>query len=1034
MKLLLLLAWLVVVVLASHVAAASAAFRPIPMVRYVATLPAKMDDFVIHSKTGDIACVSSENNKLYVFLRKNILANKTRTPDYQVDLGQAPSTIAFKRYKKMSYYGILSKKNSTFSIFNADDLTRVKTDTLGGEKSSSIKDMESAPKLISSLYTKDPFFYYGFSGKNRDLSSGAYDLRKMKDYPFPRTASQSSVLVRAISADGQTLFAENRDSMLYAESPTSIWDWSSSSTKPPFKRHCGDPPGGSDRWSPVTDPFNKYVTHGVCYTQVYEQHQDDSSYSRCTMVANLKFAPECFATVEPLLFGFKYSQSYDRPQTEIIAASYDSFRAVGGENLTIPSAFLRPISEAYQKGSRKRIKMMVNDVFSELVLAHSDRIGVVSYGCFKDLAAGLTKSILHNLSVNSTVFLVGKGQQLAQFHVHKSVTLDLGNLPSGARFDTKTQQLQWEPAREQVGSYPVEAKLMTGDGNTCSVGFYLNVSSPFYELPAAASALAVTDDESMAAVLQIDKNNATVSLFQLENKVQLTEKSFNFSLDKHIDFGGNHVIVSKYSPSKSTDKDSELSVYAFGLPSLDLVQTISISWSKRDYPPSLKVERNLLFVLTLSDRMRPYYIYNLTDMKPLDKNFAQPTWPSKPLLEGTEVNGILFNYLKTEAKLVLSPGQFVITAKPFSQYGNNYDIQRQSWLHEVHGRGGQYDYNRQGVYAIPGAEMFVQVEWKKVTVEGIRGETVTRYHVPQALQGRVLVYDMASSAIDDFAFVQSAMVDGDRLVVAKDHGIYIAHGNQLFSHSFTSPAVVIKTSLHFEARQTHFRIPREGKTQLVHHVSGGEGPYEVFDDLGLEGDIISVDEDSGTVTVSGARLFNNATETLVQFGLKKGLATVRAASLKEFPPWNRLPTVDQQPSPKSIPVGFPIFLRAVDRKGETAILRYFVYSEVFYDEVAPLIRKAQSGEKDEDDIDVVDKEEPSTNEDDDFVLNHVQKLDALVRVLIIALVVVIFVLILLVAIVAYKLTRSAATALPATHETDGLVKIAEAVVIEDHEI
>ena len=100
-----------------------------------------------------------------------------------------------------------------------------------------------------------------------------------------------------------------------------------------------------------------------------------------------------------------------------------------------------------------------------------------------------------------------------------------------------------------------------------------------------------------------------------------------------------------------------------------------------------------------------------------------------------------------------------------------------------------------------------------------------------------------------------------------------------------------------------------------------------------------MNETAGVVSVDGNAFATKAVSKIVASGIAKGLAVVRSASLKLVEPWSNL--LDDE-KPTGIPVSLPIFLRAVDSKGQWAKIRYYVYSDVPYDEVAPLIRKVKS--------------------------------------------------------------------------------------------
>lgn len=178
--------------------------------------------------------------------------------------------------------------------------------------------------------------------------------------------------------------------------------------------------------------------------------------------------------------------------------------------------------------------------------------------------------------------------------------------------------------------------------------------------------------------------------------------------------------------------------------------------------------------------------------------------------------------------------------------------------------------------------------------------------------------------------------------------------------------------------------------------------------------------------------------------MAKGIAEVRAASLKAIEPWSKLP---EREKPTGVPVAFPISLRAVDRNGASTIIQYFVYSDVSYDKVAPLISEALKKKEPTDDREGSDgdgdesKDEAKTGQGtvrngpksegvmrDGLKLDD--ELDETVKLLLLALVVLIFILLVLMAFLLYKMIKKDTVVVEA-EEVDGLVKVSSATVCNE---
>jgi len=361
----------------------------------------------------------------------------------------------------------------------------------------------------------------------------------------------------------------------------------------------------------------------------------------------------------------------------------------------------------------------------------------------------------------------------------------------------------------------------------------------------------------------------------------------------------------------------------------------------RHIPPSLWKLHQQENCLSIEEAHFRTVVYNLTDFDRLQEDIpygisslSTSGSPSgMPYMEGRLEKGILYNDTATaEPRLVVDGGSFSLNPT------KTYDVNLRQWLQQV----PNIQVNQGSVWELSGTGILVQLQWS--IGGGYMGS-------PKIDTATLFVFDRAGNLLENFVFIK-VRTDPMRQrsnanVVVKNQTLHVVYRSTIYLWTYNQAVPQINnTAFHFEPQQDAFRIDPE-TTILSHRIIGGTPPYAVFQDrVAVCGNcktndkylgIAAVDEATGSVTIDGAKLAQSALNFLVEVGDAKGLAELRQASLRTIEPWSNLPAGEK---PAGIPVAFPISLRAVDRKGLDAYLRYFVYSDVPYTTIAPLITKA----------------------------------------------------------------------------------------------
>ena len=221
----------------------------------VVTLPSAMSDIAINPKTGDLATVDPKTNRAYLF-REAAISGEKAVAAGNVQLGNAPMSIAYKRYGEMEIYVAVCAEDSHMYVIDAKNFAIVKKIPLAS------KDIL---QVLSSSNPKDPFVYY-----TQRSSICVVDLRNMTDLGIVLSDPTNCM----ISPDGRFVYSGDSGAV---KMTNSFRD-----NKPTFVRKPN--PDRARRGVFLPGPFGKFTaSNQFVFTQGLEKS-----------VAKLEFTPLCF--------------------------------------------------------------------------------------------------------------------------------------------------------------------------------------------------------------------------------------------------------------------------------------------------------------------------------------------------------------------------------------------------------------------------------------------------------------------------------------------------------------------------------------------------------------------------------------------------------------------------------------------------------------------------------------------------------------------------------------------------------------------
>lgn len=203
--------------------------------------------------------------------------------------------------------------------------------------------------VFSSRNKDDPFLYYNFNSDYESLLA-AVDLRSMTDVGKISLGSRSWIRGNAaVSADGTVMYAS--DYSFASFQMTSAW----SAEKPIFEQIPIDDRDREDNCIP--DPFDNYTAIGYGVYPKYLNLTAVGDFNTIQPILKLDFAPACFATSQPLVFGFPRVRnddddwSFDSKATPkaVTAVQYGSFDSTNVD-LMVPDGLLSPVNVAVPRG------------------------------------------------------------------------------------------------------------------------------------------------------------------------------------------------------------------------------------------------------------------------------------------------------------------------------------------------------------------------------------------------------------------------------------------------------------------------------------------------------------------------------------------------------------------------------------------------------------------------------------------------------------------------------------------------------------
>ena len=321
-------------------------------------------------------------------------------------------------------------------------------------------------------------------------------------------------------------------------------------------------------------------------------------------------------------------------------------------------------------------------------------------------------------------------------------------------------------------------------------------------------------------------------------------------------------------------------------------------------------------------------------------------------VEGFLKKGILYDHLdRSKELLVLDPGPFFVGSISFQDAANNgrYYIDEPiaykspyQFLHAINNPTGQQ------MMEVPGSGVMVVYEL---------GRHVYNNEGFQIQNSTLTVIDHNGHVLEKGTFFSHRFgrneqrhysYNENRPVVSPDGELFVGFSNRVYRWKWDGrvDSKPEAKGFHFVDQQSKFYIsPSATKVELPFELKGGVGPFDLYLQYStnynsdLLKSLIKVDDTASTLYVDGKAFYKEAVQVMVSFGARNGVPEVHSASLKDVLPWS-LMTEENGEGTGDIPVSLPVFLHAVDSRGEKASLEYYVYTSVAYDDLPTLIDQA----------------------------------------------------------------------------------------------
>ncbi|MEL6104635.1 MAG: hypothetical protein AAFU85_01305 [Planctomycetota bacterium] len=882
-------------------------------------LPALMSDFALNPETGDLATVDPNKHRAYLF-SEAALNSAEAEPSGDVRVGETPVSITFKRYKDKRLFAVVCSQDSHMYLIDARDFKLVKKVPL---------ENAGVSAVVASQNPDDPFVYYNFGG-GHDSAAGAVDVRKMVD----RGSVVDDSMDCAVSANGNIFYRRGPWSPSGFDALEMSTDFSAE--KPSFLS-IHDEHRSTPRYVP--GPFNEYTAAGPA---IYSADLN-------SLVASLKFSPECFFKSQPVVVGSSLGDSRRSSRSPksgtLMAASYNTFSSLGGP-VSLPAELFGDAvglprgtaghADFKRVGLRRR--SIADDKNERVIHGYRNYIALVPLSEF-----GLEGEPFMRVMISKTEATVAVENNITVRASDPTVSLSFDDLPDGA---VKTKEgFRWKPEVQQVGVHELRITLSFGEVSRVQT-IDLTVAHPSMQLPINPVGLALSEDGKSLVCWSgkgvdrygrpIHRNPGEaepiyrVASVPLEASKQSIEvKTIPYAVKQAVVFENRFAIL----PAQENTR-----VDVYDAHPLKRARTL-ISNS----PLSQVSTRDGNLLLHHGNGIDVYDINTLQRLRTLGgpSNSSRSSGrPSLTFADGTMSEGMLVDFDSGKPKLLINPGQIP------QLKGANRSLTNGQFLRIVKPPTNQVNRSmRAGNGMIQAAGPVKLACGLTVTLEKSLSQIRNGSSYKSKRQVQLVVSSPKVPTLERIPILnvtlspQSGNVANNAFHGMKAVGdtTYISIADRIYRWQAEPPKaeatdpIKAPVKFHVEPVQSTFLLADES-TKLTHKLIGGEGPYEYYWLSRLEG--ASMNDQTGEVTLDRAKIVEECEKlllpSLARYDSDRATTQLRELAIGLMEGSTKI----LGRRPKGLVSAIPIHFKAIDDLGKVAEMQYFVLIELDYKQLS----------------------------------------------------------------------------------------------------
>ena len=877
-------------------------------------LPERMEHFAINPATGDIACLSRENNKVYLALATQ-LGGESIGEWKEAELSEKPTGICFKEFSGKRYVAVSCPKSHDVHLFDARTLDPFTTITC---------NTEALNDVSASRHPDDPFIYYTAVWKGRAFV-GVIDLREMLDRgPLIDLADRCTV-----TPDGRRLLLRVGGNM-----ETRRIESDFSREKPSVSPREYQSKEDRDSQGFVCLPRGNFV--------VNKDRVLDSTLRRQIEKLDYEIL-DCFQS-HPLLVGISKGTPSEPYSVRLMSTNW--FNAIGVD-VRLPDAvsasILRVRAEGYAYRKEGRLMVFADDANDRVVVACGATLTVIPMEMFS-----YVKEPMMELNQYQTEWIVGEHKTVAIHPIDSSIKLTFPDLPQGMKHNENG--IAWSPTPADVGDFKIDA-ILSQQNVQKKVEISVKVSHPYLDAGINTVGFLVADDESFLvcwsgrqdySYVDKDRKSSTLAIIPYRSKRKSIRKQLSYYVDDVQLFKHRIVAIRNVTERVTTSRNRSSprvignQFELFSADSLNPIRSISTT----DPIQSIdEVDGKL--VLSFETMIQTYELDSFQLIDTVRKSEpAEATLPDTAdggvlMRDGIFKDGILYTNDGTQRRLLVAPPGTI----PMLSSGVYLGLLNGGFLRQLSPDEIREPSHRR--IPIPNSDRFLSVRTQdhSETIELGNSRARRQSAELEILDGAENLLARLPIAAEYTTLNKNIPLWPTLVHVGKNEcllnyrrRIYRLNTEELLTdfQNATDSELLPPPELHFKPNQSHFVI-MDDSTVLPHSVSEGKTPFTYYLIESPRG--FSIDHQRGDVTLDRETLVEQAIRTV-----EKRLGGSMGDELKQkLQKLSRSVASDYQrftgEELKGVPVAIPIHVRVGDADMKTAQLQYFVFLDIPIDRI-----------------------------------------------------------------------------------------------------